>query len=187
MVAGGSSAALVPTPDEGPGPFYPQDIPLDHDADLVQVAGRPGQAAGDIVQLFGRVLTPAGKPLAGVTIEVWQVDAKGIYHHPGDWRGAADPNFQGYGTAIAGADGSYRFRTIKPMPYPGRTPHIHAMVSGGGIRRFTTQIYLKGHPRNADDYLFKGLGEARLQDASSVDFRPQRNGDIAGRFDIVIA
>jgi protocatechuate 3,4-dioxygenase, beta subunit len=152
----------------------------------VQVAGRARKAAGDIVQLFGRVLDPVGKPLSGVKIEIWQCDAKGIYHHPGDWRGSADPNFQGYGTAIAVADGGYRFRTIKPVPYSGRTPHIHAMVSGAGMRRFTTQIYLKGHPQNADDFLFKGLGNARLQDASSVDFTRQRNGEAAGRFDIVI-
>jgi protocatechuate 3,4-dioxygenase beta subunit len=83
FLGGGARAeGLIATPAEGPGPFYPQDIPLYHDADLVQVAGRAGRAAGDIVQLFGRVLNPARKPPSGVKIEIWRCEAKGVYHHP---------------------------------------------------------------------------------------------------------
>jgi protocatechuate 3,4-dioxygenase beta subunit len=186
-MAGGARAALVPTPDEGPGPFYPETIPLDHDADLVQVAGRAGMAQGEIVNLFGRVLTLSGEPVPGALVEIWQCDYRGCYKHATEWRGAADPNFQGYGTTKSTGSGSYRFRTIKPVRYTGRTPHIHAMISGPGIKRFTTQIYLKGHPQNAEDYLFKGLGDQAKQDAASVLFRP-RSGDGAadGRFDFVI-
>ncbi len=143
-MAGGARAALVPTPDEGPGPFYPETIPLDHDADLVQVAGRAGMAQGEIVNLFGRVLTLSGEPVPGALVEIWQCDYRGRYKHAAEWRGAADPNFQGYGTTKSTGSGSYRFRTIKPVRYTGRTPHIHAMISGPGIKRFTTQIYLKG-------------------------------------------
>ncbi len=186
VAAGGVRAALLPTPDEGPGPFYPEKIPLDHDADLVRVAGRDGVASGDIVTLFGRVLNLSGKPVPGATVEIWQCDAQGRYHHPGEWRGKADPNFQGYGTAKTTGGGGYRFRTIRPVPYPGRTPHIHAMISGPGINRFTTQIYLKGHPQNADDFLFRKLGDQAQRDAASVMFRPGAGGEADGLFDFVI-
>lgn len=183
------AAGLLATPIQPRGPFYPVDIPLDHDSDLVQVTGRPGRAKGEIVHLFGRVLDTSGNPLQDAKVEIWQCDSQGRYHHPGDFRGPADPDFQGYGMAIARHDGGWRFRTIKPVPYPGRTPHIHFIVSVPGAPRLTTQMYLKGEPRNRDDHLFNALGDDRAKDSVSVSLKPAPKiapGVSAGQFDIIV-
>ena len=183
------AASLIATPRQNEGPFYPVDIPLDRDNDLVRVDGRRGTARGEIVHLFGRVLDEAGRPVNGVRVEIWQCDVFGHYHHVRRVRERNDPDFQGYGTTTVGADGAYRFRTIKPVPYTGRTPHIHFAITGQGIERLTTQMYLKGHPRNDDDFLYYNLGNTRVRDSVSVTFEPapQIGPDaVAGRFDIVL-
>lgn len=155
-----AQARLLPTPPATEGPFYPQSFPLDADSDLVQVAGRGGRARGQIAYLAGRLVTPDGRPIAGAEVEIWQCDAGGVYHHVGEHSRGADPNFQGYGKAKTAADGTFRFRTIKPVPYPGRTPHIHVIVAGQGLPKLTTQIYSAGEPRNERDFLFRSIAPA---------------------------
>lgn len=167
------AAALLPTPRQTTGPFYPERLPLDSDNDLVGVGGRDQAAAGQVVHLFGQVQDMTGRALAGYRVEIWQCDAAGFYHHSADRGGRADPNFQGYGQMIADDEGRYRFRTIEPVPYPGRTPHIHMAVSGKGIDRpLTTQLYLKDHPLNARDFLFNSLRDEAARDSLLVDFAP---------------
>jgi protocatechuate 3,4-dioxygenase beta subunit len=162
---------LTPTPPSTEGPFYPQSFPLDADADLVQVAGRGGSARGQIVYLAGKLVNHDGKPIAGAQVEIWQCDAGGVYHHVGSASRGADPNFQGYGKALTAADGGFRFRTIKPVPYPGRTPHIHVIVAGQGLPKLTTQLYNEGETRNERDFLFRSIApEAR--DSVLMKFRP---------------
>ena len=180
--------ALVPTPRQTPGPFYPREIPLDHDNDLLQVAGQPGPARGTPAHIFGRVLTESGRPLDDVQVEVWQCDALGRYHHPADG-GGADPAFQGYGRMATSADGAYRFRTIKPVPYTGRTPHIHFALSGPDFDRLTTQMYVAGEPMNARDGILRRIADPAARASVTVDLRPAEDlegGGLAGRFDIVI-
>lgn len=182
-------ASLIATPFQNQGPFYPVELPLDHDNDLVQVAGRPNRAAGEVLHLFGRVLDTSGGIIPDARVEIWQCDSKGRYHHPRDFNGPADPDFQGYGTALSSQSGAWRFRTIKPAPYPGRTPHIHFIVSVPGRPRLTTQMYLKDHPLNKGDGLFQSLGSQILQDSVSVRLDPAPKiapGVLAGKFDIVI-
>jgi protocatechuate 3,4-dioxygenase beta subunit len=183
------AASLLETPPQNRGPFYPVDIPLDHDSDLVQVAGRAKAAAGDILHLFGRVLDTSGSTIPDAKVEIWQCDSRGRYHHPGDFRGPADPNFQGYGVALSRFDGAWRFRTIKPVPYPGRAPHIHFIVSVPGHPRLTTQMYLAGHARNKEDFLYQSLNSDRERASVTVDLVPAPKiapGVLAGEFDIVI-
>ena len=165
------AAALMPTPRQTTGPFYPLELPLDADNDLVQIAGHPERAAGAILHLGGRVLDPDGRPVRGARLEIWQCDAFGVYHHPRDPRGPADPNFQGFGATTAAADGGYRFRTIEPVSYPGRTPHIHFTISGPGFERLTTQMYLAGHPQNARDGLYQRL-DRRARELVTVALAP---------------
>ncbi len=190
VVSQSAGAALVATPPAGAGPFYPESLPLDSDADLVEVAGRPAPAAGEVTHLFGRLLDADGAPIAGARIEIWQCDAGGVYHHSRDRRfGQVDGNFQGFGAASSQAAGEYRFRTIKPVPYPGRTPHIHFQVLVPGRAPFVTQMYVAGHPMNADDILYRRMAagdRARV----AVPFAPApeiESGALKAAFDIVLA
>ena len=123
-------AAITPTPPQDRGPFYPRTFPSDRDNDLTTVAGATGTAHGEVTAVSGRILDVEERPLEGVRIEIWQVNGFGRYHHEGDDQDKPlDPNFQGYGTFTTGADGAYTFRTVKPVAYPGRAPHIHFAVS----------------------------------------------------------
>lgn len=180
-----SAGTLRPTPAQTEGPFYPVHWPADQDADLL----RHGQAApyreGRPAWLEGVVTDTAGRPLGGATVEIWQCDADGHYRHPGDGD-RMDPAFQGCGRVTVGADGRYRFRTIRPAPYSGRTPHIHVKVRHDGRERLTTQLYARGDPGNAGDFLWRSLRDARDRDALTVDFTPGSEG-LQARFPIVLA
>ncbi len=183
------SARLIPTPWQSPGPFYPKKIPLDSDSDLVNVNGRRKQAAGQVTHIFGRLLDEDGRPVRGARVEIWQCDAFGFYHHPWDRGGRADPNFQGFGKTVAGKDGTFRFRTIKPVPYPGRTPHIHFGISGAGVGGWTTQMYLKGHPLNQEDGILGSVADPRARQSLLVKLNSATNlerGALSGKFDIVL-
>ncbi len=180
--------ALLPTPRQSAGPFYPDQLPLDDDNDLTRVTGRSGSAKGQSTELAGRVLDTNGRPLQGVRVEIWQCDANGRYHHPRDNRSVAlDENFQGHGHTVTDDQGAYRFRTILPVPYPSRTPHIHAAVLPSGHRPLVTQIYIKGEPRNAKDFLFNRI-PVEQRPLVVADFKPTGGGDteFAARFDLVV-
>ncbi len=189
VLPSGVSAALVPTPRQSTGPFYPVQLPLDADADLVRVQGRERAAAGTITHVFGRVLDDSGRPVVGARVEIWQCDANGYYHHPRDRGGRADANFQGYGSMVVGEDAAYRFRTIKPVPYPGRTPHIHFAITGPGTEKLTTQMYVAGEPLNARDGLLNRVRDPAARARLIVPLEPAPDvepGALAGRFDIVL-
>lgn len=186
--------ALTATPAQTSGPFYPLTKPLDSDADLVSVAGRSEQAAGTVTHVIGRVLDREGRPVAGTMVEIWQCDAFGQYHHPRDG-GGRDPNFQGYGRIRAGDDGSYRFRTIRPVAYPGRTPHIHFALSreaaaGTDGVSLVTQMYVAGEPRNANDFVLNRIRDPEARAAVIVALEPApaevETGALLGVFDIVV-
>jgi protocatechuate 3,4-dioxygenase beta subunit len=115
-----------PTPAQSEGPFYPVNLPKDSDFDLLR-NGTLNYGRGQPAWVEGSVTDVSGKPVAGAQVEIWQCDETGHYHHPGDG-GKADAAFQGFGRVTVGADGQYRFRTIRPAPYSGRTPHIHVKV-----------------------------------------------------------
>jgi protocatechuate 3,4-dioxygenase, beta subunit len=149
------------TPRMTEGPFYPNTFPRDVDADLTRVEGRAGAAQGTPLEVTGRVLDRSGRPRSGARVEIWQCDAQGQYHHVGGPEG--DANFQGFGVTTTDAEGRYAFRTIKPVPYPGRTPHIHFNVVENNRRRLTSQMFIEGEAGNARDGLYRSLGtEAKL-------------------------
>jgi protocatechuate 3,4-dioxygenase beta subunit len=173
-----------PTPRMTEGPFYPRQFPADVDSDLTRVAGRAANAQGTVLEVTGQVLDRSGRPRAGSTVEIWQCDALGQYHHVGEPESAGDPNFQGFGKVIADADGRYRFRTIRPVPYPGRTPHIHFTVVEGGKRRLTSQMFIEGEAGNERDGLYRHLG----RDAKLVTMKLETAGaGLRGALDIVLA
>lgn len=176
------------TPRQSAGPFYPPKPPLDDDNDLTQIRGNPQRAMGQITDLGGRILDRNGEPLAGLRIEIWQCDANGRYRHPRDpGKRAIDPNFQGFGHALSDTEGRYRFRTIRPQPYPGRTPHIHIAVFAAGEETFITQLYVANEPRNASDFLYQRVPEAYRQ-LVTADFKPSGTADVdlVANWDIVL-
>lgn len=165
-----SSLAATRTPPASEGPFYPTGSMrfVDVDNDLVKIDGQVKAAGGEIVRLQGRVLDADGQPLAGARVEIWQCDVRGRYLHRGDHGGPRDPGFQGFGQSLTDADGNYRFRTIKPVPYPGRTPHIHVKVWVDGRDRLTTQFYLPDHPLNQRDWLYRNVPAAKRDRVTMV-------------------
>lgn len=149
---------LAPTPSQSEGPFYPVTLPKDHDFDLLRT-GSASYAKGQPAWVEGVVSDTSGVPVAGAVVEIWQCDGNGHYHHPQDG-GRADAAFQGFGRVTVGKDGRYRFRTLKPAPYSGRTPHIHVKVKLDRHELLTTQLYVEGDPGNARDFLWRRLTEA---------------------------
>lgn len=190
--ASAAGPMLTPTPPQTSGPFYPEIKPLDSDADLILVAGQGQPAAGTPIHLLGRVLDPAGGAIGNAQVEIWQCDAYGVYHHPLDTnrRGrSADPGFQGYGRSETAADGGYRFRTIRPVAYPGRAPHIHVRVLAPNFAPLTTQMYVEGEPLNDGDFLLARIRDPAARRRVIVPLDPLPGAKVAalaGVFDIIL-
>jgi protocatechuate 3,4-dioxygenase beta subunit len=181
---------LVVTPGQTEGPFYPVAFPADMDNDLVRIRGQQAQAMGRITHVAGRILDRRGAPVRGAMVEIWQCDARGIYNHPGQpGLERRDAAFQGYGRAEAATDGRYSFRTIRPVAYPGRTPHIHFKVHAPGAGRLTTQMYIAGERQNAGDGVLSRIRNASARASVIVRLEPAdaiEPGALAGTFDIVL-
>jgi protocatechuate 3,4-dioxygenase, beta subunit len=180
--------SLMATPAQTEGPFYPDRLPLDQDNDLIIFAGRKAPSAGEITHLSGRILDLHGNPLRGVVIEIWQVDHNGHYIHSADASARNDANFQGFGRFETGQTGEYRFRTIKPVPYPGRTPHIHFKLRKGGRELLSTQLYVQDHPLNEHDGVLRSIRDPRQRTLVIMPFLPSKEhqDELAVRFDIVL-
>lgn len=161
------ASSLRPTPSQTEGPFYPVALPADSDFDLLR-NGQVDYRQGEPAWVEGVVTDTRGTPVSGAVVEIWQCDHAGRYHHPGDGN-RADPAFQGFGQVSVGRDGRYRFRTLKPVQYSGRTPHIHVKVKLDQQTLLTTQLYVAGDPGNERDFLWRRLDE-RGRAALTVPF-----------------
>ena len=170
-----ATGALRVSPSQTLGPFYPRNAgerPAEVDADLLRVDGDRVLTKGMPIFLTGRVLDRRGQPLTNAAVEIWQCDANAVYHHPaGGAEAERDSNFQGYGVARTDGAGAFHFRTIKPIAYPGRTPHIHVRVQAAGASPFATQLYLADDPGNRRDFLFSRMS-ADEQAALTLKFEP---------------
>ncbi len=186
--ASGTAAALIATPRQSAGPFYPETLPLDDDNNLTEVKGNNGKASGIISEISGRVVDINGSPLPDMRIEIWQCDANGRYRHPREnATRPLDKNFQGHGSTITNAEGLYRFRTIRPVPYPGRTPHIHVAVFPTDSRPFISQLYIAGEQRNATDFLYNRIASDKRH-LVTADFEASSiaGADQQASFDIIL-
>ncbi|TLD71779.1 intradiol ring-cleavage dioxygenase [Phragmitibacter flavus] len=188
---GAFAEALTLTPRQTEGPFYPDKLPLDTDNDLVILKDSTTPAIGEITWLSGRVLNEKGQPINNALVEIWQCDNNGVYLHSRSGGGTApqDKNFQGYGKFQTNKNGEYLFRTIKPVPYTGRTPHIHIKVKSAADKELlTTQCYVKGVAQNERDGIWKRLDKAQ-RDSVTVDFFPKpesKTGELLASFNIVL-
>jgi protocatechuate 3,4-dioxygenase beta subunit len=178
LVSGSLRQALAQTrrratPPQTEGPYYPVAEPRDADHDLLR-NGALTYAKGQPAWVEGVVTDLDGKPLKGGVVEIWQCDEAGHYDHPRD--GArVDPSFQGFGRVLLNAAGEFRFRTIKPVPYVGRTPHIHAKIKLGNRELLTTQLYVDGEPGNARDMIWRSLASDDRA-AVTAPFTPVTDG-----------
>jgi len=171
------------------GPFYPPKLPLDTDNDLIIVNNSITPAIGEITHLSGRLLDAKGDPIRNATIEIWCVDHDGVYLADRSNQTRFDANFQGFGRFLTGSTGEYYFRTIKPVKYPGRTPHIHFAIKTKGREKWTTQCYIKGERANDRDFVYRGIHDPKSRQAVTVDFAPlpdSKTGELAAHFDIVL-
>lgn len=159
-----AGSASAPTPAQTLGPFYPRSAnqrPANIDPDLLVVEAGRVLTKGTPLYLTGRVVARDGKPASQALVEIWQCDANAVYHHPdGGAERERDPNFQGYGQARTDSDGAFHFRTIKPVPYPGRTAHIHVRVQSESGGSLATQFYLPGEAGNDGDMIYRRLNAA---------------------------
>ena len=122
-------------------------------------------------------------------VEIWQVDGNGVYLHTASRNAKRDANFQGFGRFLTGSTGDYYFRTVKPVPYPGRAPHIHFMIKRPKMEEFTTQCYIKGNPQNERDGVYRGIRDAKGRESVTIDFKPikaSKTGELEARFDIIL-
>lgn len=195
----GAAAYFVPglfadelqvTPSSTEGPFYPDRLPLDTDNDLIIIGNSTTPAVGEITHLTGRVLTRNGSPVNNAVVEIWQVDGNGAYLHSGTSNAERrDRNFQGFGRFTTNQRGEYRFRTVKPVDYPGRCPHIHFKVKRGDRALLTSQIFIAGHSSNARDGIYRGVGgiiDRELVTATWRRVAESRIPEWRANFDIVL-
>ncbi len=172
------------TPRQTEGPFYPVELPKDSDFDLLR-NGALTYGRGEPSWIEGAVTDQVGKPVRGAQVEIWQCDQAGHYHHPGDGN-RADAAFQGFGKVNVDTDGQYRFRTIRPVAYSGRAPHIHVKVKLGTRQLLTTQLYILGDAQNERDVLWRRLSDPSDRAALTVAFAASTDG-LRANFPITVA
>ena len=127
-----------PTPAQTEGPYFTPNSP--ERSDLRE----PGMAGTPLV-LTGHVLTRSCQPVAGALVELWHADHDGVYDNDG---------YRLRGHQFTGSDGSYRFETIQPGLYPGRTRHFHVKYQAPDRPVLTTQLYFPDEPANRRDRIF---------------------------------
>ena len=190
-VSASQTQRLIPTSGQDLGPFYPVLRPSDHDADLTRLKGRRGTAAGQPIQVIGRIVDLHGNPIRRAQVDLWQANAVGRYDHPGDRANPAelDPNFQGFARLATDRDGEFRFRSIKPAAYNTpigmRTPHIHFAIDGRA-ERLVTQMYFPGEELNQRDALLKGAASRQSVIAKAIDRLSADPQALAYRWTVVL-
>jgi protocatechuate 3,4-dioxygenase, beta subunit len=184
---------LTKTPKQTEGPFYPNKLPLDTDNDLIIINDGTNPSVGTITHLTGKVLDAGGNPVKNALVEIWQCDANGVYLHTKDSepkKDKQDKHFQGFGRFLTGSTGEYYFRTIKPVEYPGRAPHIHVKVKVGKKELLCTQCYAKDEKaRNEKDGIYMGIKDLKARESVTVDFakvKDSKIGELQGSFTIVL-
>lgn len=147
------------------GPFYVgEHRPLPHGADI------SADMKGEPMFVRSRVTDLAGKPLAGVPVDVWHADEDGFYD-------SQKPSYEAQGPSlrarfVTDADGRFFFRTILPCSYPiptdgpvgemivqtkrhpMRPAHVHFLVNAKGYEPLITHVFIEGDKYLDSDVVF---------------------------------
>lgn len=155
------------TPSQTEGPFYPVHTQKEKDNDLTVIAEAAAHASGQVIYVTGQVRDAKCRPIPGAVVEIWQANGNGRYKHPEDQNtdAAFDPYFQYWGIHTTDQDGRYRFKTVKPAPYPAgffwtRPSHIHFKVHRRAAPTLTTQMYFAGDPYLSRDRIYQAIPPA---------------------------
>lgn len=198
LAAGAAAGTLIPawalekTPALTEGPFYPRpiDMLLDDDNDLTRVQGKDGVASGTLLDLTGRVVDGGSMAVASAIVEIWQCNSHGRYRDSRDTSSSPiDPFFQGFGKTVTDAEGRFRFRTIRPVAYPGRPPHIHFKVKAKPFRELTTQMFVAGDPGLESDGIWRSIRSAEMKKQMAIELKPAEANSgvsLAGYFEIML-
>ncbi|MCS7268917.1 MAG: protocatechuate 3,4-dioxygenase subunit beta [Geminicoccaceae bacterium] len=190
--------SLTATKSELTGPVFGHDAIRPTDNDLLVNGRVDGDPIGPRIVLFGFVLDQDARPVPNVLVEIWQANAAGRYRHVNDsYLAPLDPNFWGVGRTLTGADGSYRFRTVRPGPYPWRNrvndwrpSHIHVSLWGAGlVQRLITQVYFEGDPLLPYCPIYNSIPDpkARARLVAKLDMEQSQPHDtLAWRIDFVL-
>ncbi|MGD9951048.1 MAG: protocatechuate 3,4-dioxygenase subunit alpha [Burkholderiales bacterium] len=191
-----SKPLLLLTPSQTIGPFFNLSLIRDVDDDIARKEPGGARAQGTPIVVTGRVVDEQGKPVRKALIEVWQANKWGKYEHPDDITDAPlDPNFKGWGRMLTDSEGRYRFRSIKPGPYPNpgydnwmRPPHIHFSIFAAGVmQRLITQLYFPDEPLNDIDPILNGVEDLNARSALIARQLPEEpDGALGFQFDIVL-
>lgn len=173
---------LAHTLSEITGPVFGHEALAPLDGDLTKNAVKNGEPLGERIIVSGRVLDEQGRGIPNILIEIWQANAAGRYIHVNDQHDAPiDPNFLGAGRCVSGAEGGYRFTTVRPGAYPWpnhanawRPPHIHYSLFGPSlVTRLVTQMYFPGDPLLEIDPIFQGVPDSEARRALVAEFSLQ--------------
>jgi protocatechuate 3,4-dioxygenase, beta subunit len=188
-VAHAQTSKLRPTPQDVEGPYYPKTWSGDVDNDLTTFNGKKYES-GVPMALSGLIRSENGSPVKNALVEIWQIDDKGEYRHPDfGGEGPANRGFQGYGHMHTADSGAYEFKTIKPIGYSGRPPHVHFKVIASGHRDLVTEMYFVGENTEGSWYqrLFGGFSKERDRLSVSPTTRSVGSVDtLEAVFDLVL-
>jgi len=186
----------VITPSQTIGPFFHLGLVSPGDDDLACKTIGGARAKGIPIVVTGQVTDEDGRPVRKALIEVWQADSAGKYDHPDDTMPVTpDPDFKGWGRMLTDAEGRYRFRSIKPGPYPNpgydnwmRPPHIHYSIFAAGLmQRLITQLFFPGEELNDIDPILNGVEDLDQRASLIARALPRAaDGALAYEFDIVL-
>ncbi len=142
---------------------------------------------GERIHLAGRVLDGEGQPIADAMIEIWQANGHGRYNHPDDDRtdNYLDPDFSGFGRVGTGADGGYRFETVKPGQIgDGQAPHVTLTIfMRGMLSHVYTRVYFNDEETaNLADRVLSLVPQDRKD--TLIAKREERDGTTVYRFDV---
>lgn len=190
--------AIQPSLSELTGPIFGHDLLDPLDDDLILNGRVDRDPIGERIIVHGQVLDENGRPVPNALLEIWQANAGGRYRHVNDdYVAALDPNFIGYGRCLTDEEGWYRFRTIKPGPYPWRNrpddwrpAHIHLSIFGHAfVTRLITQMYFQGDPLLPLCPIYNAIPDAGARErlVAPLDMSASLALDTLGyRFDIVL-